>query len=1041
MADRTINININITGGTGSGGGTTGGGTSGGATSKQQNAAELKKATAVAIEEEKRKTAAIQQEEKRLTQAQKAELNQRATNEKRAYQQQTQEAKKAAQAQQAELRKTAAAMNNTWANALKSYQFKFNALGNIISNVVSTATRMLYELGSSIVTVSKDFEFAMSGVKAITMATDKEFKMLRDDAVRLGGQTIFTASDVAKLQEELAKLGFTVSEIRAATDGVVALAAATGEDLAQSALVAGTVIRGFGLNANELTRVVDIMTESFNRSALDLYKFQETMKYVAPIAAKVGFTLEETTAMMSKLADQGIIASQAGTGLRNIMLRLADANSKLSKAMGGSAKSLPELIVGLQKLKEGGIDATGALKLVDRYSVTAFLGLVKSSDKIWEMYKNLVLVSGSAQKMSDIRMDNFAGSVEKLKGAWQSFVLTINKGNSALRGVVDAARWAIDGVSKLLQSTETKAGIAGEQQFKEFKDSIQQSEHMALVEMVKAQDKRLTEFRMANDKSKKAYEEFQKDMRAIERKANEDKIKAREQTDVKIKQLEEDLATQFGTPLFPQGTDEIMNAPMDKFRKEEFIKMITYYKELKQLQASYQQEAIMAEIDYNAELADEMEKMTAEELRAAKELAQLKVDLMIKGFDREIAEVNKDYDELKAKAIEFGLDFKQSEINRQEELLEIRKKYWQLYKDFYEDELDQRGGTILINLKPMDILPIEPSDIEEKKSKLNDFYQSIYDLSAKLIPATKEGVAARLELLDKLLKEQEEKLKGFKDKVDKVIIGDEKEKPTTPSIWERLKIDSEAEQAIKQGFSFITSELEKIADKETEIADRRVENSQRVVDQLQEDLQTEIALAEQGFASNVSLKRRQLDEAKKEQAQALAMQKEAIKQQQTMQSLLQAVNLISATANILNSMTQLGPAGLVLAIAEIATMWGVFGYAQVKARQMTKYGEGGEIEGKKHSQGGVPIEAEGGEFVVKASAYNKNRELVQAINNEDMANVYRALNQDLSVSLDDTNTAKMLGKHFKDKKEITYFNGGRIETKGNRRRIIRYAQL
>jgi hypothetical protein len=195
-----------------------------------------------------------------------------------------------------------------------------------------------------------------------------------------------------------------------------------------------------------------------------------------------------------------------------------------------------------------------------------------------------------------------------------------------------------------------------------------------------------------------------------------------------------------------------------------------------------------------------------------------------------------------------------------------------------------------------------------------------------------------------------------------------------------------------------------------------------------------------GYASNVTLKEKELADAKKRQAEALKLQEEAVKKQQQLEAMAQAISLISATANILKNWSAV-PIGQVLAIAEIAAMWGTFAAAQVKAKELTKYGEGGEIAGKKHSQGGVPINAEGGEFVVKASAYAKNKELVQAINNEDMSNVYRALNQDLSVSLDDSDTARMLGRHFKDKKKVTYFNGYRVEELGNRRRVIRYAKV
>jgi len=900
---------------------------------------------------------------------------------------------------------------NTWGKALSSYQFKFNALGNIISNVVSTATRMLYQLGSSVVTISKDFEFAMSGVRAITMATDKEFNQLRNDAVRLGGQTIFTATEVSKLQEELAKLGFTVSEIRAATDGVVALAAATGEDLAQSALVAGTVIRGFGLNANELTRVVDVMTESFNRSALDLYKFQETMKYVAPIASKVGFSLEETTALMTKLADQGIVASQAGTGLRNIMLRLANANSTLSKAMGGTAKSLPELIIGLTGLKEAGIDATGALKLVDRYSVTAFLGLINASDKIWEMYKNLTLANDSAKIMSEIRMDNFAGSVEKLSGAWDSFVLTINKSNRALRGIVDAVRWALEGMTDLLAGAETKAGNAGQERFKNFKDSIDKEERLALRRMVETQDKRLQEFNKVDNKTKEDHEAFARDMENIEKTYTQNIFKAREKLDKEIQDLNDNMFAAYANDL---GVIMEPNKFADKAKWKRYVEEKAFLDELLQLQTSYQQEKLLAEIEYNAEYLEEQEKLTAEQKRLAKELADTRIELMQDGMFKEIAEVNRHYDELKQKAIQFGLSYKFSEIKRLEELNKIYKSYARLYRDI-EIESKMQG---------LKIEPVEWSKrYKEMERELTAEDKAKRALMAKFGRYGESPESAKLDPTNP-------------DYYKKGGGGYQED-----SLFGRMGLTSEQEQALRDGVNFITDQLEKVMDKEVEMADRRVEASERVVNQLQQDLQTEISLQEKGFANNVSLKQRQLEEAKRQQEKALLLQKKAVDDQRKMDLILQASSLITASANTFAQMSKLGPWGIAAAIIEIGAMWGAFGIAQAKAKELTKYGEGGEIDGPKHSQGGTVIEAEGGEYMINAKAYGKNKELVQAINNEDMAQVYRALNQDLSVSLDDSNTARMLGRHFKDKKQITEYPGYRIEQVGNRRRKIRYATI
>ena len=144
------------------------------------------------------------------------------------------------------------------------------------------------------VRVGAEFEQSMANVKAISGATGQAFQNLEEDAKRLGASTRFTASQVADLQLEYSKLGFTSDEIVNATESTLALASATGETLASSAMVAGATLKGFRLDAIETGRVTDVMAQSFSSSALDLEKFRESMKLVAPVAEAVGFSVEET---------------------------------------------------------------------------------------------------------------------------------------------------------------------------------------------------------------------------------------------------------------------------------------------------------------------------------------------------------------------------------------------------------------------------------------------------------------------------------------------------------------------------------------------------------------------------------------------------------------------------------------------------------------------------------------------------------------------------------------------------------------------------
>ena len=186
---------------------------------------------------------------------------------------------------------------------------------------IQGVSRSLKRMGALLVTVwagraiknafniIKDFEQAQANLKAITKGTDDEMKKMAASAKRLGASTIFTAKQVSQLQVEFAKLGFSTQEILNATEATLDLAAATGVDLAEAAVVAGNTVRSFGLDTLETQRVVDVMAKSFSSSALDMSKFQEAMKLVAPAARATGRSIEETTALLGVMADNGISGS------------------------------------------------------------------------------------------------------------------------------------------------------------------------------------------------------------------------------------------------------------------------------------------------------------------------------------------------------------------------------------------------------------------------------------------------------------------------------------------------------------------------------------------------------------------------------------------------------------------------------------------------------------------------------------------------------------------------------------------------------------
>ena len=291
---------------------------------------------------------------------------------------------------------------------------------------------------SSAIKSFRDYEFQMAKVKAITGANRTEFLKLSKSAQDLGRSTFFTAQQVAELQTNYGKLGFTTEEILNAQEATLQLATATDSDLARAAIVAGSAVRGFGLDASETQRVVDVMAVAFTSSALDIEKFQTSMTKVAPIAKSAGFSIEDTTAIMSQLADSGIEASIAGTSLRNILLKMQDPNSDLVKSFGKTIHSLDELVPALTKFSEEGGSLAEIMEVVDLRQAAAFEQMITSRQRTVELRDALKDANGAAEEMARIVGDTLEGALKRSESATQGFAIAfMDSFGNTFKNIVD----------------------------------------------------------------------------------------------------------------------------------------------------------------------------------------------------------------------------------------------------------------------------------------------------------------------------------------------------------------------------------------------------------------------------------------------------------------------------------------------------------------------------------------------------------------------------------------------------------------------------
>lgn len=341
-------------------------------------------------------------------------------------------------------------------------------LGNITSKGMKAATvavtgtaTALGGVATAAIKAGSDFEAQMSRVQAISGATGKELEELRSQAVELGADTSFSASEAAQGMENLAAAGFETNEIMDAMPGLLDLAAASGEDLASSSDIAASTLRGFGLAASEAGHVADVLAENANRTNSSVAETGEAMKYIAPLARAAGISMEETAAAIGIMANAGIQGSQAGTTLRGALSRLSKPTADMQQAMNelgiefydseGKMLSLADQVGMLKSAMEGMTDEQKNNYLVTLYGQEALSGMLalinEGPDSLASLTAAYEECDGSAQTAAATMQDNLKGAVEELSGSAESLGIVFY--DSVAGSLKEAAQSATESVNNI----------------------------------------------------------------------------------------------------------------------------------------------------------------------------------------------------------------------------------------------------------------------------------------------------------------------------------------------------------------------------------------------------------------------------------------------------------------------------------------------------------------------------------------------------------------------------------------------------------------
>lgn len=315
---------------------------------------------------------------------------------------------------------------------------QWTALGKTMTTVGGGLTKgltvPLIGVATAATAVGNNFEAQMDRVQGTLGATEAEMESLRDQAVQLGADTAFSASEAAEGMENLASAGFTAEEIMAAMPGLLDLAAASGASLADASSYAATTLNAFQLEASDAAHVADVYALAAARTNAQTEDMGEAMKYIAPVAQAMGQSLESTAAAIGIMSDAGIVGSQAGTTLRAALSRMAKPTDVMIEKMDqlgitfydseGNMKSYSQIITDLQSSFVGLTQEEQNNALVTLFGQEALSGmqaLIQAGpDQLDELTAALEESDGAAAEMAETMMGNTKGAIEQMMGAFES---------------------------------------------------------------------------------------------------------------------------------------------------------------------------------------------------------------------------------------------------------------------------------------------------------------------------------------------------------------------------------------------------------------------------------------------------------------------------------------------------------------------------------------------------------------------------------------------------------------------------------------------
>ena len=332
---------------------------------------------------------------------------------------------------------------NQSATALQKIAATGEKLKDVGGNIENAGKKLLpvtatvTALGTVSVKTAADFESSMSKVAAVSGATGSDLEALSKKAREMGSKTKFSASEAAEAMNYMAMAGWKTEDMLSGIEGVMNLAAASGEDLATTSDIVTDALTAFGLSAQDSGHFADVLAAASSNANTNVSMMGETFKYAAPIAGALGFSVEDTAEAIGLMANAGIKGSQAGTSLRTIMTNLSGDVKICGQNIGevtiattnadGSMRDLSDMLD--EVIVNAHLKAIGSFK-IDTYAQRSIRGVIRNGYLYLTAYDDMGIYKINVNNPTDVTLIPFGfkseGKSQTGSGTCANYLFMVN---------------------------------------------------------------------------------------------------------------------------------------------------------------------------------------------------------------------------------------------------------------------------------------------------------------------------------------------------------------------------------------------------------------------------------------------------------------------------------------------------------------------------------------------------------------------------------------------------------------------------------------